>query len=246
MSESTEIATQGEGLAPETVPQPAETTPDTGTETPKAEQTEETEQKPKVTPWFQRRIDELTREKHEERRAREVIEAQLRQIQQPGQTAPQNQPPPGYVPASELARVEAEAVEKIQFVQACNDIAEGGAAKFADFGDAVRNIQLLGVDVENLRNPFMQVITSLGKDDGAKAIYDLGNNPDEAARILSLPPARMAVEVAKLAAKPARAVPVSKVPDPIKPIASGPVRNAGEPDPNSPEWTVWFRKNFKG
>ncbi len=97
MSETLDSATQG-ATAPavESVPQPAiETAPDTGQEqqADTAEQQDETPEEPKRKPWFQQRIDELTREKHEARRQAEAYAAVLRQIQQTQQTQPEPQTP---------------------------------------------------------------------------------------------------------------------------------------------------------
>jgi hypothetical protein len=65
---------------------------------------------------------------------------------------------------------------------------------------------------------------------GQKAIMELADHPDEAERILALPPHRMALALAKLAApEPSKPKPVSSLPPPIRPPAGG--RARGEPDP---------------
>jgi len=242
MSETqTEIATQGEPNG-ETVPQPAtDTAPITGQEQP-AEQTTETPE-PKKTPWFQRRIDELTREKHEARRQADAYADALRKIQQPaGQVeAPQTTAPPGYIPAAEVPRVAAEMVEAERFTAACNDVADYGSEKIPDFDRAVQNFAMLG----GPPRPFLEAVTALGKEDGARVYAELGNNPDEAERILRMSPARMAIEVAKLAAKPAKVPAVSKAPPPITPISAGGAVSNGPPDPkNDAAYRQWFAKEM--
>lgn len=247
MSESIEIATQGEtASAVESVPQPAtDTAPDTGQEqqAEPAEQTE-TQDEPKRKPWFQQRIDELTREKHEARRQAEQYAAYLRQIQQGQQPVQQQegQPPPGYVPASEIGRIAAQQLEQSRFNDACNEVADFGASKFRDFDQAVANFQSIGGAPPAL----LEAVTALGKEQGAQVFYELGMNPDEAMRLARLSPARMAVEVTKMANKPSAPRPVSKLPPPITPIAAARAEAGGQPnatrDPAG--YREWFRKQL--
>lgn len=249
MSESIESATQGEtASAVETVPQPAtDTAPDTGQEQqaePAETTTEEAPEEPKRKPWFQQRIDELTREKHEARRQAEQLGAYLRQIQQGQQPAPQQEAPPaGYVPASEVGRFAAQQIEMERFNMACDEIADHGASVFKDFDSAVQNFQSIGGPPPAL----LEAVTALGKEDGARVFYDLGMNPDEAMRLSRLSPARMAVEIARMAAKPAAPKPVSKVPPPITPIAAARAEAGGEPDAksNPDAWRKWFAGQMK-
>jgi hypothetical protein len=245
MSESIEIATQGETApAVETVPQPAnDTAPETGQEQ-QAEPAEQpdTPEEPKRKPWFQQRIDELTREKHEARRQADQLATYLRTIQQGQQPVSQQQegqPPAGYVPASEVGRIAAQQLEAHQFNMACNDIADHGETTYRDFQTAVQNFQSLGGPPPAL----LEAVTALGKEEGAKVYYELGMNPDEAMRLARLSPARMAVEVAKMAAKPAPSKPVSKLPPPITPIAAGRAEPGGEPDAkrDPAAWRSWYR-----
>jgi hypothetical protein len=244
MSESIESATQG-ATAPavESVPQPAtDTAPDIGQEQ-QAEPTDtvEAEEKPKQTPWFQKRIDELTRNWREEQRRTEQLAAYVRNIQH-GQQQPSQQqdgqPPPGYVPASEVGRIAAQQLEAQRFNDACNDIADHGESKFNDFQTAVQNFQSIGGPPPAL----LEAVTALGKEDGARVYYELGMNPDEAMRLARLSPARMAVEVARMAAKPAATKPVSKVPPPIAPISAARAEPGGPPDAkrNPEAWSKWF------
>ena len=247
MSETLDSATQG-ATAPavESVPQPAiETAPDTGQEqqADTVEQQDETPEEPKRKPWFQQRIDELTREKHEARRQAEQLAGYLRQIQQGQQQYPQQQDapqvPPGYVPVTEVARVAAQQLETARFNEACNAIADHGESQFPDFQAAVQNFQMIGGPPPAL----LEAVTALGKEDGARVYYELGKNPDEAMRLLNLSPARMAVELAKMAAKPAPAPKaISRVAPPITPISAARAEAGGEPDAtkNPEAWTKWF------
>lgn len=247
MSETQDTGTQPAPQG-ETAPQPAENTaPTTGTEqTPAATPAPQTntEEAPKPRPWFEKRIAETAFEAREERRQKEAAIAYARQLEarlQPQQEAAQ-QPPPGYVPVSEIARVAAQQREAERFTDACNDVADFGSAKFPDFNEAVSTFAMLGGPPPAL----LEAVTALGKEDGARVYYELGKNPDEASRLLALSPARMAVEVAKMAAKPAAAPRVSAVPEPVVPIGSGNARTEANPARMSDaQWRDWFGKKYQ-
>lgn len=248
MSESIQSATQGETApAVESVPQPAtDTAPDTGQEQ-QAEPAEhvEAEEKPKHPHWKDRRIDELTRNWREEQRQAEQLRNYVRSIQHGDQAASQQQgqPPAGYVPASEVGRMAAQQNADHRFNEACNAIADHGETKFRDFQTAVHNFQMLGGPPPAL----LEAVTALGKEDGARVFYQLGMNPDEAQRLAGMSPARMAVEVTRMASKPSAAAPVSRLPEPITPISAARTEPGGEPDAkrNPTEWASWFRKQYQ-
>lgn len=242
MSESTSEVTQDlpEG---EVAPTPAiETAPASGTE--QTSQTTETpaEPEPKKTPWFQRRIDELTREKHEERRQREALEARLRAAAQPQQQQQQPNAPQGYVPEAEVQRLVRETAQAAEFNRACNEIYEAGTEKHGrDFDNAVQQINQVG-DPAKVAS-LLESITDLGKSEGAEVLLKLGKDPDEAARILDLPPRKQAIAIAKLALRPVAAIPVSRATPPITPVSTVSVRSDAEPDANDTKaWAAWFAK----
>lgn len=199
------------------------------------DQTETPEEKAKKEPWFQKRIGELTREKYEARRAAEEANQQaeqyrlyLAQIQQGDQTAQQPN-----VDVRTLAQQEAtKMVAEQRFNESCNKVYAEGAKEFPDFDAAIRNLQMVGVNRD-----FLELATTA--DAGAKLLHHLGSDLDEAARILSLPPVQMARELTKLEIKlgqPA-AKPVSKAPEPIKPLGSGGVAESGlRDDLSADEW----------
>jgi hypothetical protein len=244
MSETISDTTQG-AVETEIAPQPAtEIVPATGTEQPASppEGETETEQKPKQTPWFQRRIDELTREKYEFKRQADAHAESLRKIQQ-GTPAPAQatQPPAGFVPASEVEKIAAKVVEERSFVQACNDIHNAGLTAYQDFDDAVSNYKMLGPFPDD----FLETLTELGKEAGAKVYYDLGKNPDDASRIFALPRRRMIMELQRMALVAPKPLPVSKAPPPIAPIRGGDVRTNAEPDPKDIKaWNAWYDKEL--
>ena len=246
MSETTENGTQAEDAAP--LPANLDTVPASGTEqtadpAPQPDAPEE----PKRTPWFQRRIDELTREKHEARRQADAYAMTLREIQQrqAGQTQ-QDAPPAGYVPASEVQRIAAEQVAVSRLNADCDAVADYGVEKFPDFGEAQRNLQMLG----GMTPEFLEVVTGLGKEDGARVFRDLGLDPDRAERILKLPPAKMGVELARMAAQPAKPAPVSKAPAPVNPIGgarqAADILSTAPTQSNLDAWMAARNKQVKG
>ena len=238
MSESLENATQGATEPVETVPQPAIETPDTGTETTAAAPVEETAEE-KARKGAQKRINELTREKYEERRQRQALEAEVTRLRAAPAPQAQTPAPEGFVPVAEVQKIAQTFQETAALNAACNDIAEYGASKFPDFDEATQNIASLKPGRE-----FLEIIADLGKEEGARVYRDLGSDLATAERILALPPHRMAREIDKLAAKPAPVVPVSKAPPPVNPIGAS--RQAPDPlvfDPKNP--AAWIAARNK-
>lgn len=196
---------------------------------------------PPKKPWYQTRIEEEAWEKREAKRRVTALEAEVAQLRQaaPARSQPE---PEGLVPAAEVEKRAAEIVAENRFVESCNSTYYHGVAKYPDFADAAKTYGLLGEIPED----FLQAITSLGEDDGARVYYELGKNPDNAARVLKLPPTKMAMEIAKMAyTKTASSPrPVSKAPAPIEPITSSRARTDAEPDEvKEPKaWMDWFQK----
>ncbi|CAJ0899715.1 hypothetical protein R6138_04365 [Ralstonia thomasii] len=214
--------------------QPAETTSESGTETP-TETGEAAPQQPKT--WAERRIDKLTWEKNEERRQREALEAQLRQYQQP---ADQSQPPAEKPLTADQIRAEAKRLlEQERFDDACNKTFEAGKKEFPDFEKSLRTFGMLG----GAPQEFLEVVTEM--DAGHKVIHHLGANPEEAERLLSLPPLRMARELARLETSLSKAPPVSKAPPPISPVGG----RAAPPEPSdfasTADYIAWRKANRK-
>lgn len=229
----------------EIVQQPANetTVPDSGTEQTSPAPDNQGEPEPKKTPWFQRRIDELTREKHEAKRQADQLAAQLQQARQtaaPKPAQPTQPTPAGMVPLSEVQAIVARERADADFTKACNDIADTGEAKYgAEFKEAVNTFGMLGGPPP----AFLEALTEFSKDEAARLFHDLGKDPDEAARITKLSPAKMAVALAKMAATPAKTAPVSKAPPPITPLSSTSTRSGAEPDSKDIKaWTAWFQK----
>ncbi len=230
---------QQDGAIPETV-LPVEETPETPVEAEaEAEKPAEApaeQPKPKRTPWYQDRINELTAQKTKERQAREAAEAKLAALQ-PKEEAEQA---PAFKPEQFEALIEQEAGRRVaqrdferrskawiaagnkefgasEFMEKCNEVAALGAGESAEF---------------------MQLITDADViPDGHKVVAALADHPEEAQRILSLDPVRMAAALTKFASTaklPEK--PLSSAPAPIKPI--GGTAKASTPNDNEPigEW----------
>ena len=244
MSETLDTGTQTEtAIATDANTTPSETVEAQSTEpTAKPANTEKADA-PKARPWFENRIAEEAHKAREYKRQYEALQAQVLR-QQPSNQQQQAPTNAGMVPVAEVERrVEMRASQiasEQAFVASCNAVADAGTAKYADFGDAVKTFGMLG----DIPPTFLEAIADLGRDDGAKVYYDLGKNPDEAARILGLPPAKMAMALAKMATATPPAKPVSKAPAPITPLSgNATTRSDAEPDGKDlKQWAAWFNK----
>lgn len=202
---------------------------------PETEADHQREEAPKRKPWWETRIAEAAFSEREAKRQAQALEAELAAYRR-GQ-----QPAPGTPDAVEQRAQEI--VAETMFVNECNAIADAGAAKFRDFEAASRTYAMLG----DMPRPFLEGIAALGKDEGARVYYELAKDPDEASRIMRLPPVRMAIELTRRAsATPKAPPPISKAPPPIVPLGTTNARNGGMPSPDNDEaYRDWFRKEYQ-
>lgn len=178
----------------------------------------------KTPEWVQRRFNEMTRDKHEAQRRADDLQRQLEIAQQLAESM-QNiegdqRKPVVKVPGNDNSRIEEAArqiVETQRFNERSNEVYVTGKADYPDFDASLQNLGMLGA-----RPEFFQTIVEM--DDAHKVIQALGSGPEEASRILALPPLRQGRELERLAskaaAKPAPKKPVSRAPDPISTIDS--------------------------
>lgn len=221
--------------------QPAETGSVTGAEQSSQQQQDDAQQqqqKPK-SDWAQRRIDQLTREKYEERRQREAVEAQLRQYQ-PQQTNDTTQTARhGAMGAEDVRTAAQELVKQERFDEACNKTFDAGKKDFPDFEQSLRTFGMLG----GASQDFLEMVTDM--DGGHKVIHHLGSNPEEAERVLSLSPLRMARELARIESQVSKAPPISRAPPPITPVGG----RAAPPEPSefasTADYIAWRKANRK-
>jgi hypothetical protein len=233
---------------PDQTPQPEPTTPETP-----GEPTPQPEPPRQVSDWRDRRIGE------QQARIRE-LRAELERYRGNGQAQPQGQmqgqqAPQGYAaPPPDQAFIERQIEERAaalaatqEFNRRCNETAEAGRRAFPDFDTKVQKLVGLvdGNDPASVSvyNSFLNAAMETGE--ASKLIYSLGGDLNEASRILSLPPVRMAVELTRMSSRPVQEI--SGAPRPINPAASMGVNNRtplSADDPNSDQLTTeeWMRR----
>lgn len=208
-------------------------------------------EKPKNKPWFQTRIDELTRQKHDAAREAQEAKAKLAAIES-AQPEPNDPSKPVFTPEAFNDAVKAEArrlatIEAMQtrtnnwvntgnkeygeagFSEMCNEVARMGAGDSPDFMALVTDPDVI--------------------PDGHKVIAAMRDNPEEAQRILAMPPVKMAAALTRFSttAKPVDK-PVSQAPKPIQTIGGTAKSSAPADNEDIKAWmakrneTAWDRK----
>lgn len=245
-------APEGGAPSPEPRPSPSSPPPPPGVEgqgSPAAEPPRPPQQ-PRVD-WRDRRIGE------QQQRIRE-LRAQLEQFQRttvphdPSAPPPpqdiRGAPPPSQQDIDRQINERAYALAQQQeFNRRCNEVADAGRTQYADFDIRVGKLVGLvdGNDPQAVANYNSFLSAALETGEASRLIYSLGGDLDEASRILGLSPIRMAVELTKMAGRPASEI--SSAPRPLNPIASQGVNNRavmGADDPSSDNLTTeeWMRR----
>lgn len=194
--------------------------------------------KPKVVPkWFQDRFDEMTKSQRIAEREKEALIEQnaqlLTQLAAAKKPSDSANPAPIQPKAETVAIQRPQDIERLvneraaaialsnQFNETCNAVAEAGEKEFTkeSFGESMKVLSQIGL-IESPDKPqiFLEVVTSI--PNSHRLLQHLGRNPDEAARLRSLPPVRIAAELARMEvglSKP-RDANVSGAPAPIKPL----------------------------
>ena len=198
---------------------PAETPAPVESEKPAEEKPAEAKAAESVPGWVQPRLDELTRLNH----------ALKRELEQAKTAKPAETPAEGEKAAvptmttQELQKLINEQAANIAqtraFQEKAGQVYQNGKKEFdKSFDTAIANLTAVGAIGENGNADFVKAVTEL--EDGHKVLNQLGTNPDEAARILQLPPIRMAMELARIEekVKAPKKVSVSSAPNPITPV----------------------------
>ncbi len=165
---------------------------------------------------FRSRISELTAEKRAlEAQLAEARRAPAKPEQEDGEQA--EQPPNGkFVPVNvvnDLVRQEAaKLTADRQFDNDCNAAFEQGTKAFPDFEDAMANFNALG----GLERDVIEDALATGA--AHRVLYELGSNPDRAAKLLKMPSKQRVAEFTKMTLKAAPKQQVSGAAPPIKPL----------------------------
>lgn len=217
------------------------------------------EEGPKRQPWFQARIDAVTREKWEEKRRADGLQAELAQLRAAAPApAPGTTPPatpaatPGMVPHADVDRLVNERAQALaaqtDFNSRCNTTFQQGVRDITGFQAAVDNLKMLGMG-ENRQ--FLDAVTMLPDGIGAQVLAHLGQNMDEAGRILAIAnPIQQALEVSRLSATLKKGPGVSQAPAPVQPTTGGAAAPQPGPDADGKfksfaDYKAWKAKNWK-
>ena len=180
----------------------------------------------KKDPWWNGRINKLTREKGDLSRQNESLRAMVDELQKGGKTVKAEDQPKtdgqrAFTQAELDAEVERRATQKSEvkeFNASCDAAYKVGKEAHTDFDSALTNFQKLG----GLPIDTAQMI--LETDNPAEVFYALGKDLDKAQEIFDLPPVKRAAALVKFGAKletPAKTKKISDAPEPIRPTRSG-------------------------
>ncbi|MFM0638073.1 hypothetical protein PQQ63_15330 [Paraburkholderia metrosideri] len=208
--------------------------------------------KPKVDN-VQRRIDEITRKRHDEvnrERARaDALERELAALRTPAQKTDDTQQAQPLTQAEIDRRIDERAVQVVtrrEFDAKCGALVDNGEKEFgADFDKAIKTLGSLQaiVDEKGEFTDFARAIVDT--EVPHKLMKHLGDNPDEAARILLLPPLQQAREIGRLevrlSTQPAAEPNVSKAPPPPSHVGSRNTANSSTPSAKD-DTATWMRK----
>lgn len=211
------------------------------------------EEKPKQTPWFQKRIDELTAEKYAERAAKDQLtrenEALKALVAKPDTEAQAAEKPETAAKAPDdfekavEARVAAQMAQQSYNSQAQAVWNSGVEMYGAKFPEAIGNLDAAGVGPkENL--PFIQ--TAFATEAPGQLLYALGSDPEEAMRIASLPPTQMAIAMDRMARELKATTPkTSAAPAPIAPVNGVRAAKTFDPADTSSDMKTWMEQREK-
>lgn len=203
------------------------------------------------TPWFKQRIDSLTVQVHKTRDELDAAKqenAMLRAGQpQPAGAAPQPAAPSALPLPTDPQQLQhlvqqeaANLVAQQQFTQRCNDVFDKGIKDVPGFKEAVDNFQMVIVGGLAKAPAFVEAVTLL--PDGHKVLAHLGQNLEEAQRVMSLPPVHQAMELTRLSNRLAAAPTITRAPAPLTPVQPGAQPIAGPDDQGNFNDQESFRK----
>lgn len=220
------------------------------------------EAQPKRVPWFQKRIDEVTRQKYEAAREAAYWKGIAEGSRQPQPTQAEASGPPTleeynwdeaayqranadyYTKQAEKAAervIEARTQQERQQAQQETAVSrlQQGAAKHADFQEVVSDIPTTEAVVD--------LLTS--NENADEILYELGRNPEAMAHFNRLSPYGQAVELGKIAARleaPKQATPRNIPPPPPQTVHGLSAGLSKQPeDMSMAEYVNWVRERDK-
>lgn len=229
-----------------------------------ADTSAEPEGSPKKTPWFQRRIDEVTAEKWDLKRQNEQLLALLQQGQQrqPDPTpAPTGKPElesfssyEEYTEALADWKVEQKFAE-IEQRRNAETAAQAAARQEAEFAQRVRQAIAVQPEIERIVNdPSLPVSQAMAEviraaENGPQMLAALDANREQAARIYAMSPQLAAFELGRLAAgiQPPQPRRVTVPPKPINTLGGGASPTPFDPSTitNGDEYKRWREADMK-
>lgn len=183
---------------------------------------------PPAADWKDKRLATLTAKSRAKDEALAAKDAEIAALRA-GKAVPSEQ---------EIAAKAQQIVAEADFNRACNDVVAKGRTAFGEteFNERLGALRQVVDDTDPMSvakySQLVQVAIDTGSAD--KILFELGGDLNEANRLLSLPPTRMAVELTRRATAPATGATVSATPKPIKPVGA---RSASHTEvlPDDPE-----------
>jgi len=186
----------------------------------------------------QKRIDKLTREKYLARGEAEGIRRENERLRA---QLVENSTSSGHIDNDDdaVTRRAEQIVADHKFNDACNKIYDLGIAEFPNFESSIENLKMVGMNRD-----FLDVVSNM--DTGHKILNHLGADLEEAERIASLSPVKMAMELTKLEYElRGKVKKISGAPEPITPV-SGVKSSSKSPDKmTDAEFAAWRREQIK-
>lgn len=260
-AELEQSASHDEAAAPSTAPEveakPASEAEASATETP---------EEPKKPNKVQQRINQLTREKHEQRQENADLRARIERLEQPRDvdTAPELVAPneDDFDSSVEYHTANAKYYADVSTNAARTEVAASNKSSTEAEQQRDRQTELngkKGVFEKNLEGKrghfedfedvayghnFMDIELAeqlFDMDKGPEVAYHLGSHLDEAERIFALPEGKRGFELGILASKVESLTPkkVSDAPDPITPLGGNETVQKSEDDMSDAQWLQW-------
>jgi hypothetical protein len=213
------------------------------------DQSEQPKPKKKALTWEMKRIHEETNKRREAERKAEELAAEVERLRNGGSSEAAESAPDIDTLATRRAE---QIVDQREFQSKVSAWDTAGAKEFGreEFNESCNLIASLMDDRQQAS--FMKTIIDPEiVEDGHKVVMALAEDPEEAERILRLPPVKQALALSKLSAKVSKPAapapkPISKAPAPVQPIGGKTQAGTRLDDPEVPmdKFADEFLKNI--